>query len=72
MQYATEQRRRTRLSPDERNRQLMAHAIAVFARRGLGRAGHAEIAERAGVSVATVFNYFNTREDLVDAVLTEI
>ena len=51
---------------------MMAHAIAVFARRGLGRAGHAEIAERAGVSVATVFNYFNTREDLVDAVLTEI
>lgn len=72
MSYATEQRRRTRLSPDERNRQLMAHAIAVFARRGIGRASHAEIAERAGVSVATVFNYFNTREDLVDAVLSEV
>ena len=25
-----------------------------------------------GVSVATVFNYFNTREELVDAVLEEV
>lgn len=50
----------------------MDHAIAVFAQRGIGRAGHAEIAERANVSVATVFNYFRTREDLVDAVLSEV
>ncbi len=41
-------------------------------KRGIGRAGHAEIAERANVSVATVFNYFRTREELVDAVLSEV
>lgn len=67
-----EPRRRTRLSPDVRNRQLMDHAIAVFAQRGLGRAGHADIAERANVSVATVFNYFRTREDLIERVLDEV
>jgi TetR/AcrR family hemagglutinin/protease transcriptional regulator len=50
----------------------MECAIKVFSRRGIGRAGHAEIAELAGVSVATVFNYFNTREDLVDDVLSEV
>jgi TetR/AcrR family hemagglutinin/protease transcriptional regulator len=50
----------------------MECAIEVFSRRGIGRAGHAEIAEQAKVSVATVFNYFNTREDLVDEVLAEI
>ncbi len=72
MQHATEPRRRTRLSPDARSRQLMDHAIAVFAQRGIGRAGHAEIAERANVSFATVFNYFRTREELVDAVLGEV
>ncbi|WP_026957779.1 TetR/AcrR family transcriptional regulator [Aliagarivorans taiwanensis] len=65
-------RRRTRLSPEVRRKQLMECAIEVFARRGIGRAGHAEIAELATVSVATVFNYFNTREDLVDAVLSEV
>ncbi len=72
MQSTTEPRRRTRLNPDARSRQLMDHAIAVFAQRGIGRARHAEIAERAHVSVATVFNYFHTREELVDAVLAEV
>ena len=50
----------------------MDHAISVFAQRGIGRASHAEIAEREHVSVATVFNYFRTREELVDAVLSEV
>lgn len=72
MHHATEPRRRTRLSPDARSRQLMDHAIAVFAQRGIGRAGHAEIAERAHVSVATVFNYYRSREELIDSVLGEV
>lgn len=72
MEPRAEIRRRTRLSPEARRTQLMECAIEVFARRGIGRAGHAEIAEQAKVSVATVFNYFNTREDLVDEVLAEI
>ncbi|MFM2477555.1 TetR/AcrR family transcriptional regulator [Celerinatantimonas sp. MCCC 1A17872] len=65
-------RRRTRLSPEARRKQLMECATKVFSKRGIGRAGHAEIAELANVSVATVFNYFNTREDLVDDVLAEV
>lgn len=72
MEPRAEIRRRTRLSPEARRTQLMECAIEVFSRRGIGRAGHAEIAEQAKVSVATVFNYFNTREDLVDDVLGEI
>ncbi|MGC3832839.1 SmcR-like protein VvpR [Moritella viscosa] len=65
-------RRRTRLSPEARREQLMQCAIEVFSKRGLGRAGHAEIAELAQVSVATVFNYFSSREQLVDSVLIQI
>ncbi|NQZ94149.1 MAG: TetR/AcrR family transcriptional regulator [Moritella sp.] len=65
-------RRRTRLSPEARREQLMQCAIEVFSKRGLGRAGHAEIAELAQVSVATVFNYFSSREQLVDHVLIQI
>lgn len=72
MEPRAEIRRRTRLSPEARRTQLMECAIEVFSRRGIGRAGHAEIAEQAKVSVATVFNYFNTREELVDEVLAEI
>lgn len=63
---------RTRLSPKKRKQQLMDISLDVFARRGIGRGGHADIAEIAQVSVATVFNYFPTREDLVDDVLTYV
>ncbi|MGF1741113.1 TetR/AcrR family transcriptional regulator [Vibrio profundum] len=65
-------RPRTRLSPQKRKLQLMEIALEVFARRGIGRGGHADIAEIAQVSVATVFNYFPTREDLVDDVLNHV
>lgn len=63
---------RRRLAPEERKRLLLTDAVEVFAARGIGRGGHTEIAEMGGVSVATVFNYFNTREDLVIAVLNEV
>lgn len=65
-------RPRTRLSPQKRKQQLMDISLEVFARRGIGRGGHADIAEIAQVSVATVFNYFPTREDLVDDVLNYV
>ncbi|WP_417880244.1 TetR family transcriptional regulator [Vibrio sp.] len=63
---------RTRLNPEKRKLQLLEIGIEVFARRGIGRGGHADIAEIAQVSVATVFNYFPTREDLVEAVLSDV
>ncbi len=72
MDASIEKRPRTRLSPQKRKLQLMEIALEVFAKRGIGRGGHADIAEIAQVSVATVFNYFPTREDLVDEVLTHV
>jgi TetR/AcrR family hemagglutinin/protease transcriptional regulator len=63
---------RRRLAPEQRKRMLLACAVEVFSRRGIGRGGHTEIAESAGVSVATVFNYFKTRELLVEEVLNEV
>ncbi|MEX2481600.1 MAG: TetR/AcrR family transcriptional regulator [Gammaproteobacteria bacterium] len=61
-----------RLPPAARRRQLLAFALEVFARRGIGEARHAEIAREAGMSVPTVFNYFPTREVLVLEVLDEV
>ena len=63
---------RQRLSPEARRQQLIELSMAVFAKDGLERAGHGDIAKLANVSTATVFNYFPTREDLVEAVLEEI
>jgi len=64
--------RARRLSTTKRRAQLLTCALQVFARRGLGEARHAEIAKEAGVSVPTVFFYFPTRAELVDAVLNEV
>jgi len=64
--------RARRLLPAERRAQLLSCALRVFARRGLGEARHAEIAKDAGVSVPTVFVYFPTRGELVNAVLDEV
>jgi len=50
----------------------MECALRAFAEEGLGRAGHARVADLAGVSVPTVFHYFPTREALMDAVLDEV
>lgn len=63
---------RQRLDPEARRKQLIDLAMKVFAKDGLERAGHGDIAKLASVSTATVFNYFPTREDLVEAVLNEI
>jgi TetR/AcrR family hemagglutinin/protease transcriptional regulator len=64
--------RRSRLEPGARRAQLLDCALAVFARDGLGRANHAAVARAAGVSVATAFHYFPSREELLDAVLKEV
>ncbi|WP_051219592.1 TetR/AcrR family transcriptional regulator [Oceanobacter kriegii] len=60
------------MAPEERKRLLMIYAVEIFSRRGIGRGGHTDIAELGGVSVATVFNYFKTREALVNDVLAEV
>ena len=63
---------RPRMSPEERQAQLLAVAITIYGRMGVERAGHGDVAKLAGVSTATVFNYFPTREALTDAVLKAV
>lgn len=63
---------RRRLTPAARRAQLLDCALRAFAAEGLSGAGHAKVAEIAGVSVPTVFHYFPSREALVDAVLDEV
>jgi TetR/AcrR family hemagglutinin/protease transcriptional regulator len=72
MDAATPSRPTGRLSGTQRRRHLLECALVVFARDGIGRAGHTQIAAVAGVSVPTVFKYFPTRGALVDAVLDQV
>ena len=63
---------RRRLEPAVRRAELLAAAVEVFARRGIGRATHSAVAKAVGCSLSTTFVYFPTRDALVDAVLDEV
>ncbi len=53
----------------ERIPQILQAAMEVFARDGLAIARMEDIAKLAGISKATVYLYFKTKEDLVSALL---
>ena len=64
--------RAVRMPPEMRLAQLISCAVRVFARNGIGNAGHAQVADEARVSTPTVFLYMPNRQALIDAVLSEV
>jgi len=58
-------------SEDKRNAILEA-ATRVFAERGLADAPTSEISKQAGVAEGTLFTYFKTKDDLINALYREI
>ncbi len=58
-------------SEDKRNAILDA-ATRLFAERGLAAAPTSEISKRAGVAEGTLFTYFKTKDDLINALYREI
>jgi AcrR family transcriptional regulator len=60
---------RRRLPRDERARQLLDVADAVFAEDGVQASSMAEIAERAGVTKPIVYDHFGSKDGLVSAVV---
>ncbi|MFT4918976.1 MAG: TetR/AcrR family hemagglutinin/protease transcriptional regulator [Zhongshania aliphaticivorans] len=64
--------RAKRMSPEARHEQILNAGISAFAERGLANATHADIAERIGVSIPTIFHYFPSIENLQQAVLQAI
>ncbi len=48
--------------------QLIDAALRIYARKGAGDLALNELAEEAGVSNGTVYNYFRTREEVLEAV----
>jgi AcrR family transcriptional regulator len=53
------------------NREILAAAELVFAEQGLDKASMAQIAERAGVAVGTLYNRFEDRDALLEAVRSD-
>jgi AcrR family transcriptional regulator len=58
-------------SEDKRNAILDA-ATRLFAERGLTAAPTSEISKQAGVAEGTLFTYFRTKDDLINALYREI
>jgi len=58
-------------SEDKRNAVLDA-ATRLFAERGLNAAPTSEISKQAGVAEGTLFTYFKTKDDLINALYREI
>lgn len=56
---------------EERRERLLDAALAVFSRDGFDRATMATIAEQAGMAKGTIYNYFETKEELLSALLRE-
>ena len=57
------------LDDDEARRRLVAAALRCIVRRNTGRISMDEVADEAGVSRATVYRYYRTREDLILGVI---
>jgi TetR/AcrR family hemagglutinin/protease transcriptional regulator len=63
---------RLRLEPVKRRELLYKYAVDLFATRGVAAGSHTRIAEKAGVSVATVFNYFSDAKNLEVDVIAHV
>ena len=63
--------RTSRLQPDDRIAEIMAHARRELAERGHESFLTAGVAERASVSEATIYRYFPTKRDLLLRVTEE-
>ena len=61
----------TRLNVDERRRQLLERATALFATHGYDELSMAKLAREAGISKPLLYHYFPSKRDLFEAVLSE-
>src|SRR3954469_3158131 len=58
-------RRRRERRPDDRPREILEAALAVFAERGYHETRLEEVAEAAGVTKGAIYHYFDTKTDLL-------
>ncbi|MFH1466380.1 MAG: helix-turn-helix domain-containing protein [Pseudomonadota bacterium] len=56
---------------EDRRAMLLAAAREVILRHGYRKAGLGDVAQEAGVSRATVYNYFSSKEQLFEAIVDE-
>lgn len=65
MRHAPPARARNRLSPDERIAKIMAVTREMLSEKGYEKIVTSEIADRCGISEATIYKYFASKRDLL-------
>ncbi len=60
---------RLRLDPDERHEQILRAALDAFHTKGYGQTSVRDLAESVGMSIAGMYHYFATKEDLLFAII---
>lgn len=63
--------KRRRLPPDERRQQIVDGAVAFFAEVGL-EGKTRDLAKRLGITQSLLFNYFENKESLIEAVYAQV
>ncbi|RLB60786.1 MAG: hypothetical protein DRG80_04895 [Deltaproteobacteria bacterium] len=63
--------KRKRMTGDERRQEIVQAAMHVFSRNGFSGSTTRKIAERAGISEATIYNHFRSKKDLYAAIIDE-
>ncbi|UYM03434.1 TetR/AcrR family transcriptional regulator [Solicola gregarius] len=58
--------------PADEQRRILDIALKAFAEQGTDAASYNQIIAAAGISRSSAYNYFDGREDLLDAVLDEV
>jgi len=61
-----------RLKSEDKRNAILDAATRLFAERGLTAAPTSEISKQAGVAEGTLFTYFKTKDDLINALYREI
>jgi AcrR family transcriptional regulator len=56
---------------DARRAQILEAAIACFAREGFHRATIQDIVEQSGLSPGAIYNYFESKEEIIEAIADE-
>ncbi|MDK2911149.1 MAG: hypothetical protein PWR29_106 [Methanolobus sp.] len=57
---------------EDKRRALMEAALKLFTERGFHGTSTAQISKEAGVATGTLFNYFPTKEDLINGLYFEV
>ena len=63
------QKRRTRLSPEERRSLILDHAAEIVAREGVANLSMDQVGREAGISKSLVYNYFPNLNELLTVLL---